>query len=54
MTDADIVLEYRQIGARDWEKENGKPYSDQAVEEEMVIDPEYEAWQRSIGLNNSG
>lgn len=50
MTDADINYEYRQMKARDWEIENKKPYSEKAVDEDVIIDDEYEEWQRSVGV----
>lgn len=49
MTPADILLEYRQIRALEYEDKTGKPVS----EHQEARDPEYEAWQASIGVNTN-
>ena len=45
---ADIAREYRQIKAVEYEDKTGKPYT----EKETLVDPEYEQWQKRIGIKS--
>jgi len=46
MLEADVMYEYRQIQAFEYEKKTGKPLPAQ----EEMHDDSYEAWQEKIGL----
>lgn len=46
MTAADILWEFRQIRAWEYELKTGKK-----AEDDIVTDPDYEAWQESLGIH---
>lgn len=46
MTTADIIWEFRQIRALEYEKKTGKPYR----EDDDLIDATYKDYQRSLGI----
>jgi hypothetical protein len=47
MTAADVLWEYRQIKAYEYEQKTGKPYT----EDDTTVDSGYEEWQASLGIS---
>ena len=45
MTDADILWEYRQMKALDYEKKHGKP-----LEEDVVVDESFDDYLEELGV----